>query len=113
MSAGTPDALLSAAAGAGLIAASHLVTLLVARATSRAEGPVAAPVLALTYVGKVLLLGWVLLTVPAPGWLSPGWCAGGVLVALTVSLALAGRAAARRTRDAADPDPATVEGDLP
>ena len=62
-------ALLSVLLGAGLITASHLVTVLVARATAGTDGPVAAPVLAATYVLKVLLLGWVLLTVPAPGWL--------------------------------------------
>jgi hypothetical protein len=93
-------ALLSVLLGAGLIAASHLVTVLVARATA---GPVAAPVLAATYVLKVLLLGWVLLTVPAPGWLVPGWIAAGVLAALVVSLALAARAGARGTRTALGP----------
>ncbi|MCC5784713.1 hypothetical protein CRM73_17490, partial [Kocuria sp. CCUG 69068] len=75
-------ALLSVLLGAGLITASHLVTVLVARATAGTDGPVAAPVLAATYVLKVLLLGWVLLTVPAPGWLVPGWGAAGVLAAL-------------------------------
>lgn len=93
-------AALSALAGAGLIAASHLVTLLVARATAGASGPVAAPALALSYVVKVFVLGWVLLTVPAPPWLSPGWLAGGLLGALAVSLVLAGRTSARRTRAA-------------
>lgn len=96
-------ALLSVLLGAGLITASHLVTVLVARATAGTDGPVAAPVLAATYVLKVLLLGWVLLTVPAPGWLVPGWGAAGVLAALVVSLALAARAGARGTRTALEP----------
>jgi hypothetical protein len=96
-------ALLSVLLGAGLIVASHLVTVLVARATAGTDGPVAAPVLAATYVLKVLLLGWVLLTVPAPGWLVPGWVAAGVLAALVVSLALAARAGARGTRTALGP----------
>ncbi|GAA1760488.1 hypothetical protein [Kocuria aegyptia] len=96
-------AALSALLGAGLVAASHLVTVLVARATAGAEGPVAAPALAMTYVLKVLLLGWVLLTVPAPPWLAPGWVAAGVLSALVVSLALAARAGARGTRSALGP----------
>lgn len=96
-------ALLSVLLGAALIAASHLVTVLVARATAGTDGPVAAPVLATTYVLKVLLLGWVLLTVPAPGWLAPGWVAAGVLTALVVSLALAARAGARATRAALGP----------
>jgi hypothetical protein len=96
-------AALSALLGAGLVAASHLVTVLVARATAGADGPVAAPVLAATYVLKVLLLGWVLLTVPAPAWLVPGWVAAGVLAALVVSLALAARAGARGTRAALGP----------
>lgn len=96
-------ALLSVLLGAALIAASHLVTVLVARATAGTDGPVAAPVLATTYVLKVLLLGWVLLTVPAPGWLAPGWVAAGVLTALVVSLALAARAGARGTRAALGP----------
>ncbi|MGQ1839645.1 hypothetical protein ACT4S2_14445 [Kocuria turfanensis] len=96
-------AALSALAGAGLIAASHLITLLVARATAAASGPVAAPALALSYVVKVFVLGWVLLTVPAPPWLSPGWLAGGLLGALAVSLVLAGRTSARRTRAALGP----------
>ncbi|KLU10921.1 hypothetical protein [Kocuria sp. SM24M-10] len=91
---------LSALAGAGLIVASHLITLLVARATAGAPGPVAAPALALSYVLKVFVLGWVLLTVPAPPWLSPGWLAAGLLGALAVSLVLAGRTSARRTRAA-------------
>ncbi|MGX5357733.1 hypothetical protein [Kocuria sp. KH4] len=95
--------MLSALTGAGLIAASHLVTLLVARATAGASGPVAAPALALSYVVKVFVLGWVLLTVPAPPWLSPGWLAGGLLGALAVSLVLAGRTSARRTRAALGP----------
>jgi hypothetical protein len=96
-------ALLSVLLGAGLVVASHLVTVLVARATAGTDGPVAAPVLAATYVLKVLLLGWVLLTVPAPGWLVPGWVAAGVLAALVVSLALAARAGARGTRTALGP----------
>lgn len=96
-------AALSALLGAGLVAASHLVTVLVARATAGADGPVAAPALAMTYVLKVLLLGWVLLTVPAPPWLAPGWVAAGVLTALVVSLALAARAGARDTRTALGP----------
>lgn len=96
-------ALLSVLLGAGLITASHLVTVLVARATAGTDGPVAAPVLAATYVLKVLLLGWVLLTVPAPGWLVPGWGAAGVLAALVVSLALAARAGACGTRTALGP----------
>ncbi|MFI7494536.1 hypothetical protein ACH9D2_07425 [Kocuria sp. M4R2S49] len=96
-------AALSALLGAGLVAASHLVTLLVARATAGADGPVAAPALALTYVLKVLVLGWILLTVPAPPWLAPGWVAAGVLAALVVSLALAARTGARATRDALAP----------
>jgi hypothetical protein len=96
-------AALSALLGAGLIAASHLVTLLVARATAGVDGPVAAPALALSYVLKVFVLGWVLLTVPAPSWLAPGWLAGGVLVALTGSLTLAARSSARRTRTALEP----------
>lgn len=96
-------AALSVLLGAGLVAASHLVTLLVARATARAEGPVAAPALAMTYVVKVLVLGWVLLTVPAPPWLVPGWAAAGVLSALVLSLALAARAGARGTRAALGP----------
>jgi hypothetical protein len=96
-------ALLSVLLGAGLIVASHLVTMLVARATAGTDGPVAAPVLAATYVLKVLLLGWVLLTVPAPGWLVPGWVAAGVLAALVVSLALAARAGALGTRTALGP----------
>ncbi len=96
-------AALSVLLGAGLVAASHLVTVLVARATAGTDGPVAAPVLAATYVLKVLLLGWVLLTVPAPPWLAPGWVAAGVLTALVVSLALAARAGARGTRAALGP----------
>ncbi|KUG55449.1 hypothetical protein AVL61_04760 [Kocuria rosea subsp. polaris] len=96
-------AALSALLGAGLVAASHLITLLVARATAGADGPVAAPALAATYVLKVLLLGWVLLTVPAPPWLVPGWTAAGVLGALVVSLVLAARAGARGTRAALGP----------
>lgn len=99
-------AALSALLGAGLVAASHLVTVLVARATAGADGPVAAPALAMTYVLKVLLLGWILLTVPAPPWLAPGWVAAGVLTALVVSLALAARAGARATRAALGPVPA-------
>ena len=71
MSAAALSVLLSVLLGAGLVAASHLVTVLVARATAGTDGPVAAPVLAATYVLKVLLLGWVLLTVPAPPWLAP------------------------------------------
>lgn len=96
-------AALSVLLGAGLVTASHLVTVLVARATSGADGPVAAPALAMTYVLKVLLLGWVLLTVPAPPWLAPGWVAAGVLTALVVSLVLAARAGARGTRAALGP----------
>ncbi|MFF0988301.1 hypothetical protein [Kocuria nitroreducens] len=96
-------AALSVLLGAGLVAASHLVTVLVARATAGADGPVAAPALAMTYVLKVLLLGWVLLTVPAPPWLSPGWVGVGVLTVLVVSLALAARAGARGTRAALGP----------
>ncbi len=96
-------AALSVLLGAGLVAASHLVTVLVARATAGTDGPVAAPVLAATYVLKVLLLGWVLLTVPAPPWLAPGWVAAGVLTALVVSLALAARAGARGIRAALGP----------
>ena len=95
--------LLSVLLGAGLVVASHLVTVLVARATAWTDGPVAAPVLAATYVLNVLLLGWVLLTVPAPGWLVPGCGAAGVLAALVVSLALAARAGARGTRTALEP----------
>lgn len=96
-------AALSALLGAGLVTASHLVTLLVARATAGADGPVAAPALAMTYVLKVFVLGWVLLTVPAPSWLLPGWTAVGVLAALVVSLTLAARSGARATRAALGP----------
>ncbi|MFE7630607.1 hypothetical protein ACFU0Y_09155, partial [Kocuria sp. NPDC057446] len=96
-------AALSVLLGAGLVVASHLVTALVARATAGAEGPVAAPALAMTYVLKVLVLGWVLLTVPAPSWLLPGWVAAGVLTALVVSVALAARAGARGSRAALGP----------
>lgn len=99
MSAGALSALL----GAGVVIASHLITLLVARATARAQGPVAAPALATTYVVKVLVLGWVLLTVPAPAWLVPEWLAAGVLAALLGSLALAARSGARGTRAALEP----------
>lgn len=98
-------AALSALLGAGLVTASHLVTLLVARATAGADGPVAAPALAMTYVLKVFVLGWVLLTVPAPSWLLPGWTAAGVLAALVVSLTLAARSGARATRAALKPVP--------
>ncbi|MEX5294317.1 hypothetical protein QYM41_03415 [Kocuria sp. CPCC 205268] len=96
-------AALSAVLGAALVVASHLVTLLVARATAGTQGPVAAPALAMTYVLKVFLLGGILLTVPAPPWLVPGWAAAGVLGALVVSLALAARAAGRGARTALGP----------
>lgn len=96
-------AALSALLGAGGVGASHLVTLLVARATVRAEGPVAAPALALTYVVKVFVLGWVLFTVPAPAWLVPEWLAAGVLGALVASLVVAGASGARGTRTALEP----------
>jgi hypothetical protein len=103
VSAAALSVLLSVLLGVGLVAASHLVTVLVARATAGTDGTVAAPVLAATYVLKVLLLGWVLLTVPAPPWLAPGWVAAGVLTALVASLALAARAGARGTRAALGP----------
>lgn len=95
------SALTSALLGAGLVSASSLLTLAVARASSRAGGTVAAPALAMTYVLKVFVLGWVLFTVPAPAWLSPGWLGAGVLGALVVWLLVAGRLARGRSREAA------------
>ena len=93
----------SALLGAGLVTASSLVTLLVARASTRAGGTVAAPALAMTYVLKVFVLGWVLFTVPAPAWLDPGWFGAGVVGALGAWLLVAGRLALRRSRTAAAP----------
>ena len=94
---------LSALLGAGIVGAAHLVTLLVARATRDVDGPVAAPVLAAAYLGKVLVLGWVLLSVPAPPWLVPGWLAAGVLGAVVLTLVFAARTSARATRAAPGP----------
>lgn len=101
--AGLGAAGLSVLLGAGVVGAAHLVTVLVARATRNTDGPVAAPVLAAAYLGKVLVLGWVLLTVPAPSWLVPGWLAAGVLGAVVLTLVSAARTGARGTRAALEP----------
>jgi hypothetical protein len=93
-------AVASALAGAGLISVSYVITLLVALLGSRLPGTAAAPLLAMTYLVKVLVLGWVLFNVPAPAWLRPGWLAAGVLAALAGWLALAAATAARASRRA-------------
>lgn len=111
-------ALLSALAGAGLVAAVAALTLAVTALTARAATPVAAPALAATYVLKVLVLGWVLLTVPAPEALERPWfsagAAAGVVGWLAAAAALAARwhrragaarTAARPAGTGPDPDP--------
>ena len=93
-------AVASALAGAGLVSVSYALTLLVAQLGSRLPGTAAAPLLAMTYLVKVLVLGWVLFNVPAPAWLHAGWLATGVLAALVGWLALAAATAARASRRA-------------
>ncbi len=88
-------AVLSALLGLAVVGANGATTLLVTRATSRASRRTAAAALAATYLAKVLLLGWVVLVVPAPPWLSSRWFAASVLLGVVVWLVLAGRAGAR------------------
>ncbi|MCJ8505602.1 hypothetical protein MRU69_12155, partial [Kocuria flava] len=101
MSAALPSAL----AGAGLVAAVAALTLAVTALTARAATPVAAPALAATYVLKVLVLGWVLLTVPAPEALERPWFGAGAVAGVVGWLAAAAALAARWHRRAGAPPP--------
>lgn len=80
---GISDMLRSVALGAGLVVLSSSATVLVAAQMYRM-----APALAALYLLKVLVLGWVLLAVGAPGWLASRAFAVTVLAGLVLSTAL-------------------------
>lgn len=86
--------------GAGLVAALLGLSLLVVRLVSRVSPTAVAPALALSYLVKAFVLGWVLLNVPSPGWLEPWWLGGSVMVSLASWLTVQAAAAARASRAA-------------
>lgn len=85
---GISDMLRSVALGAGLVVLSSSATVLVAAQMYRMAPAATAPALAALYLLKVLVLGWVLLAVGAPGWLASRAFAVTVLAGLVLSTAL-------------------------
>lgn len=85
---GTSDTLRSVVLGAGLVALSSSATVLVAAQMYRVAPAATAPALAALYLLKVLVLGWVLLVVGAPGWLASRAFAVTVLACLVLSTAV-------------------------
>lgn len=105
MSAAAASVLLGAGLVTGVLGAGLLVVL----ALSRAAPTAVAPALAMLYVVKALVLGWVLLNVDRPGWLEPWWFAGAVLVSIVGWLSAQGVVVARLGRETASA-PGTASG---
>ncbi|MFI7483234.1 hypothetical protein ACH9EU_12580 [Kocuria sp. M1R5S2] len=94
-------ALLSAAVGAGLVGVVLGISLLVVRAVTPVSPTAVAPALAVTYLVKAFVLGWILLNVPRPPWLEQWWLAGAVLLSLAGWLTAQAVWTARASRAAA------------
>lgn len=88
----------SALLGVGLVALSTGATVAVSVLMYRVAPAATAPALALLYLVKVVILGWVLLNAGAPSWLHPRGFALSVAAAVVASWCVVGPVAARAAR---------------